>query len=352
MKNETEIESSDQHIVNAVEFMLQHAFDSRASDIHIEPKRDVSLIRFRIDGVLHDIQTHAQGRARGGGLADQDHVAPRHRREAPAAGRPGQDHPRRPRGRAARLDPAGGLRREGGDAHLRPAGADAGPHRRSASTRTRWSIFNDFISRPHGIILVTGPTGSGKTTTLYSALKAIATPRDQRHHDRGPDRDGLRGVQPDRGADQDRRSPSPRALRHILRQDPDVIMVGEIRDGETAQYAIQAALTGHLVFSTLHTNDAAASISPPGRPRRRALPDQLDAGRLHGAAPAAPHLPALRDRALPDRRGGGDPAPRRAAGQAGQGQGGRGLLRVPRHRLPRPHRHLRDPAHRRRRSST
>jgi general secretion pathway protein E len=121
-------------------------------------------------------------------------------------------------------------------------------------------LFNDFISRPHGILLVTGPTGSGKTTTLYSALKVIATreinvttiedPIEMVHEDFNQTAVQLKvGIT------------FAAALRHILRQDPDVIMVGEIRDAETAQYAIQAALTGHLVFSTLHTNDAASSIS-------------------------------------------------------------------------------------------
>jgi general secretion pathway protein E len=121
-------------------------------------------------------------------------------------------------------------------------------------------IFNDFISRPHGIILVTGPTGSGKTTTLYSALKTIASrevnittiedPIEMVHEEFNQT-----AVQPKIGIT------FAAALRHILRQDPDIIMVGEIRDAETAQYATQAALTGHLVFSTLHTNDAATSIS-------------------------------------------------------------------------------------------
>ncbi len=119
MKNEAEIESSDQHVVNAVEFMLQHAFESRASDIHIEPKREDSLIRFRIDGVLHDIQkmpkiVHAAVTSRIKTMSRLD-IAEKRR----PAGRPGQDEPRRPRGRAARLDPARGFRREAGDAHLR-----------------------------------------------------------------------------------------------------------------------------------------------------------------------------------------------------------------------------------------
>jgi general secretion pathway protein E len=121
-------------------------------------------------------------------------------------------------------------------------------------------LFNEFISRPHGIVLVTGPTGSGKTTTLYSALKSIANRERNITTIEDPiemviEEFNQTAVHPKIGID------FANALRHILRQDPDVIMVGEIRDAETAQYAVQAALTGHLVFSTLHTNDAATSIS-------------------------------------------------------------------------------------------
>jgi general secretion pathway protein E len=120
--------------------------------------------------------------------------------------------------------------------------------------------FNDFISRPHGIILVTGPTGSGKTTTLYSALKVISN----REQNITTIEDPIEMVYDDFNQTSVQTKVGitfASALRHILRQDPDIIMIGEIRDGETAQYAIQAALTGHLVFSTLHTNDAASSIS-------------------------------------------------------------------------------------------
>jgi general secretion pathway protein E len=120
--------------------------------------------------------------------------------------------------------------------------------------------FNDFITRPHGIVLVTGPTGSGKTTTLYSALKTICT----REVNVTTIEDPIEMVYQDFNQTEVQLKVGitfAGALRHILRQDPDVIMVGEIRDNETAQYSIQAALTGHLVFSTLHTNDAASSIS-------------------------------------------------------------------------------------------
>jgi type IV pilus assembly protein PilB len=120
--------------------------------------------------------------------------------------------------------------------------------------------FNDFISRPHGIVLVTGPTGSGKTTTLYSALKVIASREVNVTTIEDPiemvyDEFNQTAVQPKVGIT------FAAALRHILRQDPDIIMVGEIRDFETAEISMKAALTGHLVLSTLHTNDAPSSIN-------------------------------------------------------------------------------------------
>jgi general secretion pathway protein E len=259
MKSESEIESSDKHIVNAVEYMLQHAFDSRASDIHIEPKRDFSVIRFRIDGVLHDIQTvpkivHAAVVSRIKTMSRLDIAEKR---------RP-QD------GRVKTL-------RAGREIELRistlPVGFGEKVVLRIFDPEVLTQdlsglgfypeellLFNEFISRPHGIILVTGPTGSGKTTTLYSALKSIATRERNITTIEDPiemviEEFNQTAVQPKIGID------FANALRHILRQDPDVIMVGEVRDPETAQYAVQAALTGHLVFSTLHTNDAATSIS-------------------------------------------------------------------------------------------
>jgi general secretion pathway protein E len=259
MKSESEIESSDQHVVNAVEFMLQHAFDSRASDIHIEPKRDNSLIRFRIDGILHDVQTmpkivHAAVTSRIKTMSRLDIAEKRRPQDGRVkATRNGRDVELR----VSTLPVAFGekvvLRIFDPDVlmqDLEGLGFYPDEHQ----------IFNDFITRPHGIILVTGPTGSGKTTTLYSALKTIATRELNVTTIEDPiemvyDEFNQTAVQTKVGIS------FAGALRHILRQDPDVIMVGEIRDGETAQYSIQAALTGHLVFSTLHTNDAASSIS-------------------------------------------------------------------------------------------
>jgi general secretion pathway protein E len=259
MKNEAEIESSDAHVVRAVEFMLQHAFDCRASDIHVEPKREDSLIRFRIDGVLHDIQrmpkvVHAAVVSRIKTMSRLDIAEKR---------RPQDGRVKTARGgrevelRVSTLPVAFGekvvMRIFDPQVLVQDlTGLGFYPD--------ELQHFNDFISRPHGIFLVTGPTGSGKTTTLYSALKIIATrevnvttiedPIEMVHEDFNQT-----AVQTKVGIT------FAAALRHILRQDPDVIMVGEIRDAETAQYAIQAALTGHLVFSTLHTNDAPASIS-------------------------------------------------------------------------------------------
>ncbi|MDX1644858.1 MAG: ATPase, T2SS/T4P/T4SS family [Thermoanaerobaculia bacterium] len=259
MKSESEIESSDQHIVNAVEFMLQHAYDTRASDIHVEPKREFSLIRFRIDGVLHDIQTMPKVVHN----AIVSRIKTMSRLDIAEKRRPQDGRVKTLRGgreielRISTLPVAFGekvvVRIFDPDVLIQDLdglGFDHG----------ELELFNDFINRPHGVILVTGPTGSGKTTTLYSALRQIANREQNITTIEDPiemvyEDFNQTAVQPKIGIT------FANALRHILRQDPDVIMVGEIRDAETAQYAIQAALTGHLVFSTLHTNDASSSIS-------------------------------------------------------------------------------------------
>jgi len=259
MKSETEIESSDQHVVNAVEYMLQHAFESRASDIHIEPKRDQALIRFRIDGVLHDIQ-------RMPGVVHKavvSRIKTMSRLDIAEKRRPQDGRIKTERGgreielRVSTLPVAFGekvvMRIFDPQVLLQDlSGLGFYPD--------ELAQFNDFIARPHGIVLVTGPTGSGKTTTLYSALKVIAHSEINVTTIEDPIEMVYEGF--NQTAVQTKVGITfAAALRHILRQDPDVIMVGEIRDTETAQYATQAALTGHLVFSTLHTNDASASIS-------------------------------------------------------------------------------------------
>ena len=259
MKDEAEIESSDQHIVNAVEFMLQHAYDTRSSDVHIEPKRDFSLIRFRIDGVLHDIQTvpkivHKAVVSRIKTMARLDIAEKRRPQDGRIKTKRAEQEIEL---RVSTLPVAFGEK-----AVLRIFDPEVLIQDLSSLGfyADELDQFNDFITRPHGIILVTGPTGSGKTTTLYSALTAISN----RELNITTIEDPIEMVSPEINQTTVNLKAGVTfavALRHILRQDPDIIMVGEIRDTETAQYAVQAALTGHLVFSTLHTNDASSSIT-------------------------------------------------------------------------------------------
>jgi len=259
LKSGSEIETSDAHIVNAVDFLLQHAYDSRASDIHIEPKREHANIRFRIDGVLHEIQRVPKLV----NLAITSRLKTMCRMDIAEKRRP-QD------GRIK-------TEREGKEIELRVSTLPTAFGEKMVMRifdpevmikelgglgfyEDEMKTFADWITRPHGIILVTGPTGSGKTVTLYSALKNVASPEINITTIEDPiemvwDDFNQTSVQPKVGIT------FASALRTILRQDPDIIMVGEIRDQETAQNAVQAALTGHLVFSSLHTNDSASSIT-------------------------------------------------------------------------------------------
>jgi general secretion pathway protein E len=259
LKSGSEIESSDAHIVNAVDFLLQHAYESRASDIHIEPKREHATIRFRIDGVLHEIQkvpklVNLAITSRLKTMCRMD-IAERRR---PQDGRIKTEHAGQEiELRVSTLPTAFGekvvMRIFDPDVMIQELGG-LGFYEDELKT------FADWIKRPHGIILVTGPTGSGKTVTLYSALKSLSSPEINITTIEDPiemvhDEFNQTSVQNKIGIT------FASALRTILRQDPDIIMVGEIRDQETAQNAVQAALTGHLVFSTLHTNDASTSIT-------------------------------------------------------------------------------------------
>ncbi len=259
MKAVSEIEATDKHIVNAVEFLLRYAFDQRASDIHIEPKREVSEVRFRIDGMLHSIhkvpkQVHPAFVSRIKMLSRMD-IAEKRR---PQDGRIKTEH----KGREVELRVSTMPVAFGEKVVIRIFDPDIllNNLEELGFAPREYELFRSFIARPHGILLVTGPTGSGKTTTLYSALKMISTPEVNVVTIEDPiemvyDRFNQVGVQPQIGVT------FGSTLRTILRQDPDIIMVGEIRDLETAENAVQAALTGHLVFSTLHTNDAASSIT-------------------------------------------------------------------------------------------
>ncbi len=254
-----EIEATDRHIVNAVEYILHYAFNQRASDIHIEPKRETSQIRMRIDGVLHDIYSIPRA------------VHPAVVSRIKTLSRLDPAERRRPQDGRFKTD------KDGEEVEMRVSTLpvafgekvvirvfDASILLRDLSElgfdEDSYSRYADFISRPNGLILVTGPTGSGKTTTLYSTLKSISSSEVNVTTIEDPiemvtEAFNQTAVQPKIGLD------FADSLRHILRQDPDIIMVGEIRDQETADQALQAALTGHLVLSTLHTNDSATAVT-------------------------------------------------------------------------------------------
>ncbi len=259
LKSISELAANDQHIINAVEYLLHYAYAQRASDIHVEPKREHCLVRFRIDGVLHNI--HKMPKAVFPALASRIKTLARmdiSEKRKPQDGRiktvqEGQEIELRVSTLPVafgekiviRIFDPGILMQEIDDLGFTPA---------------EMENFRSFISSPYGLILVTGPTGSGKTTTLYSALKSLANPDVNLTTIEDPvemvcEAFNQISVQPQLGVT------FASSLRTILRQDPDIIMVGEIRDYETAENAIQAALTGHLVMSTLHTNDAPSTIT-------------------------------------------------------------------------------------------
>lgn len=257
--SEGELEATDKPVVSAVEYLLRYAFDQRASDIHVEPKRENSIVRLRIDGVLHNIYSfprsvHRAFASRLKMLARMD-----------------ISEKRRPQDGRIKTE------RDGREVELRVSTLPVAfgekvvirifdPQQLIQDLeaigfyKDDLEKWHNFISRPTGLILVTGPTGSGKTTTLYSTLRQLA----------GPDvnittvEDPIEMVYEQFNQVLVQRKIEvtfANALRTILRQDPDIVMVGEIRDAETARMAVQAALTGHLVFSTMHTNDSASTVT-------------------------------------------------------------------------------------------
>ena len=257
-----ELSSTDQHIKAAVDHLFSAALDQRASDIHIEPKRDACIVRFRIDGILHTVHTlpkavHSAITSRIKTLARLD-IAEKRR-------------PQDGRIKLGRAEDGGGA-----EAEIRVSTVPVAFGEKTVmrilnpevifqdlddlgfSQRDR-VVYNSFLASSHGLIFVTGPTGSGKSTTLYSTLKKIAT----------PDKNIITVEDPVEMVYEEFNQIAVQSqidvtfstiLRNILRQDPDIIMIGEILDLETATHAVQAALTGHLVFSTLHTNDAVSTI--------------------------------------------------------------------------------------------
>ena len=254
-----EITSSDQHIKSAVDHLFNYAFAQRASDIHIEPKRKTSMVRLRIDGVLHTIYNlpkvvHPAIVSRVKTLSRLD-IAEKRR---PQDGRIKVSHDNKDAEiRVSTIPVAFGEK-----VVMRILDPDIMFQDLShiGFSPESLKVYNSLVAAPHGIILVTGPTGSGKSTTLYSTLKCIAT----------PEKNIITVEDPVEMVHEDFNQIAVQSaidvtfatiLRNILRQDPDIIMIGEIRDLDTARYAIQAALTGHLVFSTLHTNDAISAIT-------------------------------------------------------------------------------------------
>jgi len=258
----SKVEANDAHVVHIVDWILQYAFDQRASDIHMEPKRDQGVVRFRIDGVLHQVYQVPPGvmhamTSRIKLLGRMDVVERRRPQDGRIKTRAGGAGGREVEIRLSTLPTAFGEK-------LVMRIFDPEVVVRSYSelgfSDAEAQIWTGLIHRPSGIVLVTGPTGSGKTTTLYSTLKQLATDEVNVSTVEDPIEmidASLNQMQVQSGIDLGFAD----GLRALMRQDPDVIMVGEIRDKETADMAVQAALTGHLVFSTLHTNDSASAVA-------------------------------------------------------------------------------------------
>lgn len=254
------LDANEQHVVNIVDWLFKYAFEQRASDIHLEPRRTMGLMRFRIDGVLHQV------------YQIPPNIMNAITSRIKLLGRMDMVDKRRPQdGRIKTLSA------EGKEIELRLSTMPTAFGEKlvmrifspdisnkdflalgfSASQAEKW---NTWAKAPNGIILVTGPTGSGKTTTLYSTLRMLATPEVNVCTIEDP----IEMVEPAFNQMQVQHNIGlefAEGIRTLMRQDPDIIMVGEIRDIETAEMTIQAALTGHLVLSTLHTNDAPSSIT-------------------------------------------------------------------------------------------
>ena len=256
----TNPDANDQHIVKVVDWLLQYAFEQRASDIHLEPRRETGKVRFRIDGVLHRVYemplaiiVAVTARIK---ILGRLNVAEKRKPQD------GRLKTRTPKGletelRLSTMPTAFGeklVMRVFDPEVLVRSFAQLGLSGKQLET------WHELTAHPNGIILVTGPTGSGKTTTLYSTLKQLATEQVNVCTIEDP----IEMIEP--AFNQMQVNPGvdlhfADGIRSLMRQDPDIIMVGEIRDAETANMAVQASLTGHLVLSTLHTNDAPSSIT-------------------------------------------------------------------------------------------
>ena len=259
-KGNKQFDANDQHIVRIVDWLWQYAFEQRASDIHVEPRRDLGIVRFRIDGVLHQVYQIPMSvlnamTSRIKILGRMDVVEKRRPQD-------GRIKTRMPDGQAVELRLATLPTAFGEKLVMRIFDPEVLVRDFSelGFSAEEAKLWHEMAAHPNGIILVTGPTGSGKTVTLYSTLKQLATPEVNVCTLEDPIEmieATFNQVQvlPDIGMG------FAEGIRALMRQDPDIIMVGEIRDLETAEMAIQAALTGHLVLSTLHTNDAPSAIT-------------------------------------------------------------------------------------------
>ncbi|RDS84342.1 GspE/PulE family protein [Dyella psychrodurans] len=255
-----EVGADDRHVVHIVDWLLQYAFEQRASDIHLEPRREAGLMRFRIDGVMHKVfelpppvMTAVTSRIK---ILSRMDVAEKRRPQD------GRIKTRATSGREVELRISSMPTAFGEKVVMRIFDPDivAKDFSQLGFSAPEAALWRHMVERPHGIVLVTGPTGSGKTTTLYSTLKHLATPDINVCTVEDP----IEMVSPE--LNQMQVQPAidldfATGVRTLLRQDPDIIMVGEIRDLETAQMAVQASLTGHLVLSTLHTNDAPSAVT-------------------------------------------------------------------------------------------
>ncbi len=254
------LDANDHHIVHLVDWLWQYAFDQRASDIHLEPRREVGILRFRIDGVLHQVYqvpfpVLQAMVARIKILARMDVVEKRRPQD-------GRIKTRMPDGEEIELRLSSLPTAHGEKLVMRIFDPEVlmRDFKDLGFTQDEHEVWQRLIKEPGGILLVTGPTGSGKTTTLYTTLKQLATAEVNVCTIEDPIEmidARLNQMQVQTEID----LTFATGVRALMRQDPDIIMVGEIRDHETADMAIQAALTGHLVLSTLHTNDAPTSVT-------------------------------------------------------------------------------------------
>jgi general secretion pathway protein E len=258
-KSDKQLDANDAHVVRVVDWLWQYAFEQRASDIHIEPRREQGVVRFRIDGVLHQVyqipaSVLAAMTSRIKILARMDVVEKRRPQDGRVKTRSGEQDIEL---RISTLPTAFGeklvMRIFDPEVLVR----DFSELGFADEDQKRWK---EMTERPNGIVLVTGPTGSGKTTTLYSTLKSLATPEVNVCTIEDP----IEMIEPAFNQMQVVNAIDlgfAEGVRALMRQDPDIIMVGEIRDLETAEMAVQSALTGHLVLSTLHTNDAPSAVA-------------------------------------------------------------------------------------------